>query len=118
MAAKKKSAAKKSATRKAVTKKAADTKPAKKTANKWIEEYREKEMRYLAHLPRQPIPKGRFLVHNHINPANPLGSNGFRAWTQNDDSELVECKCDFGGCKNAELHKHYRVRALVPARSS
>ena len=70
------------------------------------------------YLPRAPIPAGRYLVHNHVRPVSGtignrtgiLGFNGFRAWTQNNDKNLVECDCDFGGCKNAELHKkHYRV---------
>src|ERR1700694_574637 len=83
--------------------------PARKSVTDRSAVYREIETNYLYHLPRQPIPGGRFLVHNHIKPASPLGSNGFRAWTQNTSSRLVECHCDFGGCKNADLHKHYRV---------
>jgi hypothetical protein len=23
---------------------------------------------------------------------------------------LVECSCDFGGCRNADVNRHYRVR--------
>jgi hypothetical protein len=67
-------------------------------------------MRGLAHLPRQPIPAGRFLVHNQVIPCGSLGAYGFRAWTQDTRRGLVRCHCDFGGCKNAELHKHYRVQ--------
>jgi hypothetical protein len=52
----------------------------------------------------------RYLVHNHVQPRPTLGDNGFRAWTQNTEQNLVKCDCDFGGCKNAELHEHYRVR--------
>jgi hypothetical protein len=67
------------------------------------------------YLPRT-IPAGRDLVHKHVGPVNRnaklanrnhigmLGLNGFRAWTQNTQENLVECNCDFGGCKNAELH--------------
>ena len=74
------------------------------------------ETRYCGqYLPRAPIPAGRSLVHNHVKPCNPLGLNGFRAWTQNTREELVECNCDLGGCKNAELHKHCRVRTLSKA---
>jgi hypothetical protein len=65
-------------------------------------------------LPRQPIPAGEFLVHNHVKPRGKLGMNGCRAWIQKGRAGLVRCRCDFGGCKNAELHNHYRVRALVP----
>jgi hypothetical protein len=62
-------------------------------------------------LPRQPIPDGRFLVHNHVFPEAELGQSGFRAWTQGTRKHLVRCYCDFGGCKNAELHKHYRIQS-------
>jgi hypothetical protein len=68
------------------------------------------DMRYLRYLPRQPIPAGRFLVHNQVIPTGGLGWNGFRAWTQGNRRSLIRCRCDFGGCKNAELHKHYRVQ--------
>jgi hypothetical protein len=75
-------------------------------------------MRYLKGIPRAPIPQGRFLVHNHIKPARPLGTNGFPAWAQNDGTGLVECRCDFGGCNNAELHKHYRIKRARPSEIS
>jgi hypothetical protein len=65
-------------------------------------------------LPKRSIPAGYFLVHNHVNPTSKLGMKGFRAWIQKGRADLVRCRCDFGGCKNAELHKHYRVRGLVP----
>jgi hypothetical protein len=65
-------------------------------------------------LPTKPISAGEFLVHNHVTPTNKLGMRGFRAWVQKSRSGLVRCHCDFGQCENAELHKHYRVRALVP----
>ena len=65
-------------------------------------------------LPKKPIPVGCFLVHNHVNPTSKLGMRGFRAWIQKGRGDLVRCCCDFGGCKNAELHQHYRVRALAP----
>ena len=72
-------------------------------------------MRYCGNgLPGKPLPAGRFLVHNHVAPACKLGTRGFRAWTQQGRSGLVRCRCDFGGCKNAELHEHYRVRSLAP----
>ncbi len=76
-----------------------------------------KNSRYCGrHLPSKPIPEGRYLVHNHIVPAMNLGERGFRAWVQEGrtDPKLVECRCDFGGCRNAELHTHYRVANLVP----
>jgi hypothetical protein len=67
-------------------------------------------MRYCGRgLPRKPIPAGRFLVHNQVVPQAHLGADGFRAWTQSTRRGLLRCRCDFGGCKNAELHKHYRV---------
>jgi hypothetical protein len=36
--------------------------------------------------------------------------SGFRAFTVDSRKRLVRCHCDFGGVKNAELHKHYRVQ--------
>ena len=65
-------------------------------------------------LPRKPVPAGSYLVHNHASPASKLGMNGFRAWIQKGRRDLVVCCCDFGGCNNAELHTHYRIRALAP----
>ena len=70
-------------------------------------------MRYCGRgLPRTVLPDGKFLVHNHVRPVPSLGLNGFRAWVQTGDRDppLIECKCNFGGLKNAKLQKHYRVR--------
>jgi hypothetical protein len=71
----------------------------------------------LARLPRRRLPEGTLLVHNHVVPAKPLGANGFRAWVQKGDvvnwiavSDLVECRCEFGGNANADKNEHYRVR--------
>ena len=63
-------------------------------------------------LPSEPIPAGQYLVHNDMTPTKPLGPglHGFRAWIQTKADNLVQCRCDFGGCKNSKLHKlHYRV---------
>ena len=65
---------------------------------------------YLDVLPSKSIRAGTYLVHKHITPVKPLGLHGFRAWTQTGADNIVECRCDFGGCKNAKLHKlHYRL---------
>ena len=65
---------------------------------------------YVDVLPSEPVPAGTYLVHNHVRPVAPLGLNSFRAWIQTKADNLVECYCDFGGCKNAKLHKlHYRA---------
>jgi hypothetical protein len=61
----------------------------------------------------QTIPARRVLVHNQVAPEPTLGLNGFRAWTQVMNDKLEPCHCKFGGCENAELHKHYRVRRAV-----
>jgi hypothetical protein len=29
---------------------------------------------------------------------------------QDSNDDLVECSCDFGGCRNADVNRHYRVR--------
>jgi len=77
------------------------------SANKINERFR-----YVRLLPRQKLPEGTFLVHNHIVPVKPLSLNGFRAWVQEgrDDPPLIECHCDFGDNANADKNKHYRVR--------
>ncbi len=69
-------------------------------------------MRYFRLLPRQKLPAGFYLVHNHVVPVKPLGLNGFRAWVQQgkDDPPLVRCRCDFGGNANADVNEHYRVK--------
>ena len=79
------------------------------------DEMKEGQTRGLAHLPAEKLPDGVFLVHNHIRTAAPLNRNGFRAWVQKGhaDLKLVECTCDFGGNKNAELNQHYRVDRSV-----
>jgi hypothetical protein len=89
----------------------------KMVANKSVAKKVRAGERYCGlYLPRAPIPAGRYLVHNHFKPAPMLGLNGFRAWTTNDRSDLEECHCDFGGCKNAELHRHYRIKAALGQR--
>jgi hypothetical protein len=62
------------------------------------------------------IPAGRVLVHNHVVPMPILGLNGFRAWTQVMNERLELCHCKFGGCRDAELHNHYRVKRLIAGR--
>ena len=65
---------------------------------------------YVHVLPSEPVPAGTYLVHDHVRPVAPLGLNSFRAWIQTKADNLVQCRCDFGGCKNSKLHKlHYRV---------
>ena len=72
--------------------------------------YKRTGMLYLDALPDELLPAGAYLVHNHVRPKKPLGMNGFRAWVQHTSDKLVECDCDFGGCKNSKVHKvHYRV---------
>ena len=64
---------------------------------------------YLTTLPRDPLPDGTRLVHNHVVPRKTLGLWGFRAWTQTgDDPPLELCTCAWAG---ADLHgmPHYRV---------
>jgi hypothetical protein len=58
------------------------------------------------------VPAGRVLVHNHIRhaPDTPVGTNGFRAWTQNLTSDLVECTCGWA----ARVPGHYRVGRTSP----
>ncbi|MCW2084347.1 hypothetical protein ABIE85_008362 [Bradyrhizobium diazoefficiens] len=61
-------------------------------------------------LPATKLPADHYLVHNHVRPVNPLGLNGFRAWVTDDHDRLVECHCDFGGCRNADINPHYRLQ--------
>lgn len=61
-------------------------------------------------LPATKLPADHYLVHNHVRPVNPLGLNGFRAWVTDDRDKLVECHCDFGGCRNADVNPHYRLQ--------
>ena len=65
---------------------------------------------YVDVLPSEPVPAGTYLVHDHVRPVAPLGLNSFRAWIQTKAGNLVPCHCNFGGCKNSQLHKlHYRL---------
>ena len=61
-------------------------------------------------LPDEPIPAGSYLIHNHVRPVKSLHLNGFWAWQTTKSDNLVRCRCNFGGRKNAKLHKlHYRA---------
>jgi hypothetical protein len=62
-------------------------------------------------LPRVALARGFYLVHNHVRPSGSLNMSGFRAWVQQGRTspKLVECTCDFGGLKNANVNRHYRV---------
>ena len=53
----------------------------------WQEIAESKGMTYLQRLP-EAVPEGQFLVHNSARPMHPLGSHGFRAWLQAQDSTL------------------------------
>src|SRR6476619_547101 len=41
---------------------------------------------------------------------------GFRAWVTEDRARLEKCNCDFGGCENAEVNPHYRLKRAPLAR--
>lgn len=69
---------------------------------------KESGMRYVTCIPREPLPEGVVLVHNHIAPQRVLGRNGFRAWTQTRDDSLVQCHCDWAGV-NLHGMAHYCV---------
>jgi hypothetical protein len=55
------------------------------------------------------VPERHVLVHNHVrhNPGTPVGTRGFRAWTQPVDREspVVECECGWAPLAGV----HYRV---------
>jgi hypothetical protein len=74
-----------------------------------------KTVRYLGEIPREPLPSGYVVVHNHVRPQSRLGARGFRAWVaagddagdhRSDDPYEVE-RCDCGWAP--ELPEHYRV---------
>ena len=70
---------------------------------------------YVDELPSKKLPRGFYLVHNHAKPQRPLGRLGkhdFRVWVQTEKDDLIPCKCNFAGNKNAKLNKHYRVRLI------
>jgi hypothetical protein len=67
-------------------------------------------VRYLSGIPRGPLPPGHVVVHNHVQPAHPIGMHGFRAWTaapadDGGDYRVVPCGCEWA----PELGGHYRV---------
>lgn len=81
-----------------------------------LEEYAAHPAMYAVYcgdnLPATKLPAGHYLVHNHVRPVSPLGLNGFRAWVTDDRNGLIECHCDFGGCKNAKVNPHYRLQRM------
>ncbi len=76
-----------------------------------MKDQRKKAMpkRYVTGIPREPLPAGMALVHNHVVPQRTLGQNGFRAWTQPFDDTLARCSCDWAGVGLRGL-AHYRMR--------
>jgi hypothetical protein len=91
-------------------------------------------VRYVTEIPREPLPGGHVVVHNHVRPAHPIGSRGFRAWiavpgelldapgvvvdpvvADAEDPrgyEVERCDC---GWASGDLAEHYRVRRAVDA---
>lgn len=67
------------------------------------------DMKYVSEIPREPLPKGRVLVHNHVTPQPHLGLHGFRAWTQTLTDELEICSCNWAAVDLRGL-VHYRVK--------
>lgn len=77
-------------------------------------------VRHLTGIPREALPPGHVVVHNHVRPASPIGMHGFRAWiaAPDDDAHIGEdfrdhapydverCACGWA----PELPEHYRVR--------
>jgi hypothetical protein len=78
-----------------------------------------KNTKYFAKVPVN-APDGRIVVHNHVRPRDAngepipldkvsLGDNGFRAWTEPDDTpNRVVCGCEWA----PHLPEHYRVARL------
>jgi hypothetical protein len=66
-------------------------------------------MRYLSRIPRK-LPQGQVLVHNRVQPASPIGMNGFRIWRQSlaDKPKLTICKCGWA----PQAGVHYRVEKI------
>lgn len=62
---------------------------------------------YLTSIPRDPIPTGRIVAHNHVRPVHPLGLNGFRAWTDDASDRYEPCDCEWAA---GRLAQHHRVR--------
>lgn len=64
---------------------------------------------YVARGVPRSVPADRVLVHNHVwhRPGTPVGTRGFRAWTQPVDSEPPVVECDCGWAPRAGVH--YRV---------
>jgi hypothetical protein len=63
--------------------------------------------------PPKTLPKDRVLVHNQVLPQYSLGLNGFRAWTQILDDNLIVCPCKWAG-RNLYGHTHYRMAFANP----
>jgi hypothetical protein len=66
------------------------------------------DVQYLTAIPRDPLPPGRIVIHNHVQPSLRLNNRGFRAWTAKRDGDKYEvCLCEWAKDRLAE---HYRVR--------
>jgi hypothetical protein len=65
-------------------------------------------MDYLRSVPTTPIPSGKALVHNNAAAAEPLGTNGFRAWlvgaSDRRHTRREPCGCGWA----PEAGPHYR----------
>ena len=62
-------------------------------------------IRYLSRVPVTVAP-GQVVIHNSVRP-QPLGHNGFRAWTQDDPRSRL--RIELCACGWAPQIVHYRV---------
>ena len=61
---------------------------------------------------RRSFPKAQFFVHNHVQPQEYLGLNGFRAWLCAPEPRYTVCKCDWAAGRGFE---HYEVDPIIRA---
>ncbi len=62
-------------------------------------------MKYICDIPKTVPDDGTIVVHNHVKPAAPIGTNGFRVWLDDPSDKYERCLCDWGGGI-----EHYRVK--------
>jgi hypothetical protein len=71
-----------------------------------------KGTRYVGRWIPRTIKQGRILAHNHVvhTPTTLPGVNGFRAWTEHEETlnegKMISCDCGWSGLPHYKMNLH------------
>ena len=72
-------------------------------------------MKYISKIPKV-VPAGKLLCHNHVRPAEPINTNGFRAWLADPSDSYERCDCGWAGLEHYKGKKTSKKRATKAER--